>query len=171
MVKMGNVIAVWLLNLLVQLQKSLLRISIQVKPNYLCVHQNDVLKSVSLFKHCKQRLSIITLDSCNYYQRSRVSSLCCIKTSFSPTVFCASLIKQQSIMFKCMVIHFHSCKLLNCCVFSVYRNWFPNYLSLYILWATCVSSGTLWPSEFGSPKSNSLSRLFHSCVDTNIRRN
>lgn len=47
MAKMGNVIAVWLLNLLPQLQKSLLEDGIQVKPNYLCVHQNDVLKSVS----------------------------------------------------------------------------------------------------------------------------
>lgn len=49
MVKIGNVIAVWLLNLLVQLQKPLVWISIQVKPNYLCVHQTDVLKSVSPF--------------------------------------------------------------------------------------------------------------------------
>lgn len=42
MVKMGNVIAVWLLDVLGQQQKSLLQISIEIRPNYLYIHANEV---------------------------------------------------------------------------------------------------------------------------------
>lgn len=69
MVKMETVIVVWLLNLLRRLHNALLWISVQFKPSYLCKQENDVLKTVSLLKHCKQRLSIINLDIYNGYQR------------------------------------------------------------------------------------------------------
>jgi len=152
MVKMGIVIAVWLLNLSGQLQKSLLRIRIQVKPNYLCVTHNGVLKSVSFFKHCKQRLSIITPDSCNCYQSEWASELRAVLRHHSRLpVFCTGLIK-QSLVF----IMNRDGNLLHCFC-SVLSNWFLECL--------CSSPNILMLFHFSfKPSSNVLLSIWYASV-------